>query len=195
MKEGYIKFSLKHKIADAPKHPLFDKFNAARTKLYDMHLIGMNNAGIGFGNISVRAGDNFIISGTATGGKPILSPEDYCEVVGFDVEQNIVYCQGPLKASSETMSHGVIYRKLPAVNCVIHIHNLDLYHKMLDEGYPATPKEATYGTPEIAKEIEKLVTKNNDIFVMAGHEEGVISYGETIEKALSQIITLCENDR
>jgi ribulose-5-phosphate 4-epimerase/fuculose-1-phosphate aldolase len=189
--EGYVKYVAEHTMAPAIETPYWRRLNPVRTKLREMGLVGVTSGGIGFGNLSLRVeGNKFLISGTATGAAPILGPEGYCLITSFDVDENRVVSTGPVKPSSETMTHGVIYGSCEA-NCVIHVHSRAIFDGMIREGYPATPGTAAYGTPDIARSIEKLVNydsgKNEGQIVLAGHDEGVIVYASTIEKAFSLI--------
>jgi len=186
--EGYVKYTAEHTMAPAIETPHWTRLNMARTKLREMGLIGATSGGIGFGNISVRIkGNEFLISGTATGAQPVLGPEGYCLVTSFDVDKNRVVSTGPVKPSSETMTHGVIYRSRPGANCVIHIHSRAVFDGMIRDKYPATPVTAAYGTPGIALAIGKIAAesgKNEGCIVLAGHDEGVIVYGPSVEKTL-----------
>jgi ribulose-5-phosphate 4-epimerase/fuculose-1-phosphate aldolase len=90
------------------------------------------------------------------------------------------------------MTHCAIYQANPLVQCVLHIHSRKLWHRLLDEGYESTPVEISYGTPEMALSLTNLVKanlKSSNLVVMAGHEEGVIAYGEDILSAFDQIKT------
>jgi len=192
--EGYVKYTAEHTMAPAIETPRWEELNRARTKLRELGLVGMTSGGIGFGNLSLRVeGNKFLISGTATGALPILGPEGYCLITSFNLNENYVVSTGPVKPSSETMSHGVIYQFCPSANCVIHIHSRTIFEGMLRNKYPSTPETAAYGTPEIALAIGKLVhhhdsgdsVKNEGSIVLAGHDEGVIVYASTVERALS----------
>jgi len=187
--EGYVKYIAEHTMSPAIEPPNWAELNTARTKLREMGLIGVTPGGIGFGNLSARVkGGQFIISGTATGALPVLNRDGYCLITSVDVDKNRVVSTGPVKPSSETMTHGVIYRACPGANCVIHIHSRAIFDGMIRDGCPATPVSAAYGTPDIARAIGELVLeskKNEGGIVLAGHDEGVIVYGPTVEKALS----------
>ena len=190
--EGYVKYTAEHTMSPAIETLHWEELNRARTKLREMGLVGMTSNGIGFGNLSIRIkGDTFLISGTATGALPVLGPDGYCLITSFDVDENRVVSSGPVKPSSETMTHGVIYRSCPNANCVIHIHSRAIFDGMLRDKYPTSPETAAYGTPDIARAIGKLVRhdskKNEGQIVLAGHDEGVIVYAATVEKALSLI--------
>jgi len=53
-----------------------------------------------------------------------------------------------------------------------------------------TGKDATYGTPEMAYEITRLIKNNpfKNLIIMAGHEEGIISYGRSLKGAADEIL-------
>ncbi|MFM9948205.1 MAG: class II aldolase/adducin family protein [Saprospiraceae bacterium] len=191
--EGYLKF----RAIWTQTQPLPDKeiaeLNHWRSELFDRGLIGVYENGIGFGNISQRlnAGSQFIISGTATGGIPRLNGAHYAIVRQADLAGNALHCEGPVIASSESMSHAVIYREFPEINGVIHIHHLKLWQSLL-HSVPTTPLSATYGTPEMAWSIVALLKatalQELRIFVMEGHEEGIFAFGETLEAAAAVIL-------
>ena len=100
--------------------------------------------------------------------------------------QNSLTCTGPIKASSESLSHAVVYECSPETNAVIHIHNLDMWEKYIYK-FPSTKAHALYGTPEIANEIKRLFSDTNlrvkKFIVMGGHREGIISFGKTLDEA------------
>jgi ribulose-5-phosphate 4-epimerase/fuculose-1-phosphate aldolase len=188
--EGYVKYTTEHTMSPAIETPFWADLNRARTKLHELGLVGATSNGVGFGNISLRVkGNKFLISGTATGALPVLNKDGYCLITSFDVNKNRVVSTGPVKPSSETMTHGVIYQSCPNVNCVIHIHSRTIFDGMSRDKYPSTPETAAYGTPEIALAIGKLVNsydseKNEGCIILVGHDEGVIVYAAAIEKAL-----------
>jgi ribulose-5-phosphate 4-epimerase/fuculose-1-phosphate aldolase len=203
MDEGYVKYHAEHRFAQAQEPPHWAALNEARTRLHALGLIGVYPGGVGYGNVSIRlaaspvSDEKFYISGTATGAKRLLSASDYCLVLSFDIQKNRVESAGPVQASSESMTHGAIYRANPAVRSVIHIHNKAIFEGMLSGGYPATPPTSAYGTPEMAQSIaecvklaEKNSGKNAGVIVMAGHDEGVIAYGGSVEQALSLTLEL-----
>jgi ribulose-5-phosphate 4-epimerase/fuculose-1-phosphate aldolase len=114
-------------------------------------------------------------------------------VNSFNLEENRVSTAGPVRASAETMSHGAVYRSCPAASCVIHIHSRKIFDAMLRDKYPATPLEAAYGTPEMARAIAACVREQSGaqgVIALAGHDEGVLAYGVTVKEALDLIIAL-----
>jgi ribulose-5-phosphate 4-epimerase/fuculose-1-phosphate aldolase len=194
--EGYIKFTCQfEQRAIAIPENIFSALNLCRNQLKAKNWIGTYPDGIGYGNISMRlpGTDQFYISGSATGDLSILEPQHYALVENCEVEKNSIRCCGLIKASSESMSHYMIYKTIPQAMAVVHIHNFDLWKKYLDV-LPTTDKSVTYGTPEMAYEIERILnqpaTVLKQIIIMGGHQEGIISYGTTIEEATEAMLKL-----
>lgn len=194
--EGYVKYQTQRVPKHLPEFSLFNSLNKIRTKLYNKNLIGLYPNGIGFGNISIRYRDeSFIISGTATGTENTLTKDQYCIVTSCDLRNNTVYTEGMIDASSESMSHGIIYATLPEINAVIHIHSRSIFDFMLARKYLKTESHVPYGTPEMAFAIADLITKtekHDGIFVMGGHDEGIIAYGKDLFTAYCLIKNLYE---
>jgi len=187
MDEGYIKFLCNWIEAEPLSiHQLLD-INKWRDTLYNLGLIGAYNNGIGFGNISIRFNNrSFIITGSATGGLITLNENHYVLVDEYNLMQNSITCTGPIKASSESLSHAVIYECSHETNAVIHIHNLDMWEKLIHK-VPTTREDISYGTTEMANEIKRLFKQTNvkteKIIAMAGHKEGIIVFGKTLDEA------------
>lgn len=191
--DGYVKFAALHEWAEAPTHPLLSDLDEARTRLFDLGLVGMHANGVGFGNLSIRDGAGFIISGSGTGGSRVLGTGGYCRVISFDLEANSVTTRGPIGASSESMSHGAVYGSGASTGCVIHIHARELWLRLLQAGEPATDADAAYGTPAMARAVATLVRsldRDAAHFAMAGHEDGVIAYGPDVEAAMGEILRI-----
>jgi ribulose-5-phosphate 4-epimerase/fuculose-1-phosphate aldolase len=182
--EGYIKFHLSWIQKEFEFNDQdYQSLNFYRQKLYDLGLIGAYPNGIGFGNLSFRYHNNeFIISGSATGNYNMLTKEQYALVKEFDIVKNSLRCVGLIEASSESLSHAAIYKANKKINAVIHIHHLDMWEKYVNI-LPTTPKNAEFGTPEIAYEIAKLIVQDSGIIVMEGHPEGIIIYGKSLIEA------------
>ena len=199
--EGYIKFNPHWVKSPSFSYDGLTALMEARQKLYRKNLIGAYPSGIGFGNISVRNplavhSNAFFISGSATGHIPQLTKAHFSLVTKVDIEQNILYCEGPVIASSESMSHAVIYRECPEVQAVVHVHHLEMWRQLLHK-VPTTDAAATYGTPEMAWSIVDLLKKTDlrdtKLFVMQGHEEGVFAFGNSLEEAVEVILSALEN--
>ena len=153
----------------------------------------MDSNGIGFGNLSVRDGrtSNFYITGSATGGLPELTPTDCVRVVAYDFQKNWLRYEGSAIPSSESLTHAAIYESDPATSVVIHCHDSVLWRTLLGRA-PATSKTVAYGTPEMAYEIMRLFKasdmRSKQIFVMAGHESGIVVFGNTLEEAFDVLM-------
>ena len=195
--EGYIKYRCDWQQKSVVKPDEITTLNHWRTRLYQLGLIGQYNNGIGFGNISCRLSpqNSFIVSGTQTGGMPELTSEHYTKVTTFDCQQNYLVCEGAIKASSESLTHGAIYESNPDNNAVVHVHHLKLWQQLLNK-VPTTDPNCEYGTPQMAAQIAKLskltVDKNqlnqdqsnqDKIIIMSGHQEGVITFGQDLQEA------------
>jgi hypothetical protein len=187
--EGYIKFLIKwEKTAPVITTGELEKLNTWRDILYNLGMIGADHEGIGFGNISIRkeGSKHFYISGSATGILKNLNQDHYCLVTGFNFDENSLECTGPIKASAESMSHAAIYSEFPGAGAVIHIHQNLFWNRLLYR-VPTTRKDAEYGTPEMAREIIRLLrepgTLEGRIIVMGGHPDGIIIFGKDLDDA------------
>ena len=187
--DGYIKFRCHWGKTD-PVLPevLFNKINKWRNRLYKMNLIRAYKNGIGYGNLSIRISgtNNFYISGSATGNFKFTGPEHYTVVTNYNYEKNSLICSGPIKASSESLSHAAIYESNKNINAVIHVHHLRMWEKYIND-LPTTNKEFSFGTPEIANDIASLLqnekNSNTGIIIMGGHCEGILFFGIDIDEA------------
>ena len=84
--------------------------------LYGKKLGEKNMSPATSGNISVRCGDNVLITGSGTCLSD-LSPE---EIVLIDKDANLI--EGAIKPSSEKKLHTAIYAIRPDINAIIHCH-------------------------------------------------------------------------
>ncbi len=186
--EGYIKYNCIWEKASPPSEVYLTEINHWRQKLFELELIGVyKDSGIGYGNISTRHpkhNDQFIITATQTGGLEKLSKNHYSLVTACSIEENRVYCRGLQKASSEALTHYIIYNLNNRYNAVMHIHHHKMW-KQLQFKLPTTPRNVTYGTPDIAFEIKRMYDRNileSRIIIMAGHEDGVITFGNNMDE-------------
>jgi ribulose-5-phosphate 4-epimerase/fuculose-1-phosphate aldolase len=181
--DGYIKFNCDWKETPAVSMAEIGDLNTWRDKLYSLGLIGAYPDGVGFGNISIRQNLSFIITGSATGNLRELNARHYSKVVLYDLDKNYLKCIGETKASSESMTHAAIYNLDSKINAVIHVHNLELWEKLLYK-VPTTSKESAYGTPEIAREMIRVISASKTgIVVTEGHKEGIFTYGKDLDEA------------
>lgn len=185
MKDGVIKYKCDLIDSKPVSEALIFDLNHWRTKLYLEGLIGEDVEGIGYGNISQRINlsNEFIISGTQTGNLDLLEARHYSLVKSFNIAKNKLSCEGKIRASSESLTHAIIYESLPEVNCVIHIHNKQMWKNLLFNEL-TTSSESLYGSTELAYEIKELlnavdIAKNN-IIVLSGHEDGIFFFGQKV---------------
>lgn len=189
--EGVIQFDLQWRKTGIIQADL-SALNAWRDIFWKLELIGedpLRYEGYGFGNVSQRhdTGNQFIISGTQTGHITQIDIHHYALVIEFDPDTNRVVAEGPVRPSSESMTHGVIYSLDESVNCVLHVHSPEIWNAASKLSLPLSRAEVAYGTPEMAKEVERLFIETNvreqGIFAMAGHKDGVVAFGSTPEAA------------
>lgn len=186
--EGYIKFQCDWEPGPAPKDPVLSELLKWRDKLYQSGYIGYDSKHkVGFGNISVRTPDDrIIISGTQTGHHPQLNEEHLTEIIEASTEQNRVLCRGPLRASSETLTHVALYEWSSHIRGILHIHDTRMWEQGIHE-LPATAASVPYGTPEMALEIHRLCKAENwndrGLLAMAGHQDGIIAFGPSLQEA------------
>jgi hypothetical protein len=183
--EGSVKYIARHIPAPPFEVRGWQELNRIRTGLYDMHLIGAYPDGTGFGNISIRTNKNeFLISGTDTGAKRVLGPQDYCLVSSVDIAGNTVNSRGPVPASSESMTHGALYESCRDIRCVIHIHSRLIFDGMIRDRCLSTPQDVLYGTPEMAHAVIRCVQGGQEgVIVLSGHDEGVLSYSANPDRS------------
>jgi len=185
---GYVKYQGEHRVLPSADFAGFEELNRVRSRLHQLGLIGRYPNGIGFGNISIRAGasNGFYISGTMTGGLPELTTAHYTRVVAWDFSRNWLRCEGPIQASSESMTHAAIYEEDATAGAVLHVHEMELWQRLLDR-IPTTRRHVEYGTPEMAAEMGRLFRESDvrerRILAMAGHEEGIFAFGATLDEA------------
>ncbi len=185
--EGYIKFNCEWIETGPISKQGLKEIKHYRDQLYQQGLVGVYENGVGFGNISVRQGkeQRFIITGTQTGHVEKLGPEGFVRVLDYKIDKNYVHCEGPLKASSESLTHAMVYEINPSIGGVIHIHHRGLWTKLLHQ--VPTTSQVPYGTPEMAHEVKRLYLetdlKDKKIFAMSGHEEGIVTFGRDLGEA------------
>jgi ribulose-5-phosphate 4-epimerase/fuculose-1-phosphate aldolase len=189
----YVKFTYERARPDIAPFDALAELNECRRKLLELRLIGVDSNGVGFGNLSVREGvsGNFYITGSATGGLPELTPTDCVRVVAYDFAKNWLRYEGAAIPSSESLTHAAIYESDPTISAVIHCHDSVLWRTCLD-CVPTTSKAIAYGTPKMAYEITRLFTvsdvRSREIFVMAGHEGGIVTFGKNLEDAFDVVM-------
>jgi len=195
MIDGIIKYDFHFTQSEPLSVEKFSEIESVRERLYTLNLIGVTKEGIGFGNISRRIDDNsFVITGTQTGHLAKLSGEHYSLVEEYNDKEFYLKSSGSIKPSSEALTHGTIYNLSSNIGAVIHIHSKEIWNFMLTHDYLKT-KDVEYGSVEMIDEVNRIFSTikplSNPKFVMAGHEEGVMAFGEDLvgaEMALMRIL-------
>ena len=186
MREGVIKFRCVWRKARAPPLTAVRGAIALRQRLHAQGLIFPDRQGIGHGNVSVRSSAGFYITGTGTGALDTVSNQHFTNVTQVDVAKNQLACIGPVRASSESMTHYAVYAACPEAKAVIHVHAPKVWKQWVGK-LPTTARRAQYGTPEIAKSTFQLFAETDvqkrKAFVLGGHRPGLIAFGRTIAEA------------
>lgn len=176
-----VKFRTVFLKKDIPQDVRLDdlKYWISRYGFYDLC---QPFAGRSYGNMSfrIKEGSNeFIITSTGQGFREDIKDDKFVKVVKCDLDKNKVEVEGLEIPSSETFSHYVVYKNMPEINAVFHGHCTQLVCSV-DLGFKSTESEKPYGTAEIAREVEKVLGKENFI-VMKGH--GFLALGKDIDEA------------
>ena len=202
--EGVIKFNLEFTPGAAIDSKTIAALNAWRRIFYQLGLIGQDPkryGGLGFGNISCRHSSkqtkkkvsSFLITGSQTAHLSTLSASHYVLVQECSVENNRVNAVGPIKPSSESLTHCAVYQCDPAVNAVVHVHNPEIWNNAEQLHIPGTDSGARYGTTEMARQIQRLLSisgSSSGVIVMKGHTDGMVAYGTSLDDACVGLIRL-----
>jgi len=198
--EGAIKFTLDFQTAPALPATTLAVLNGWRRVLFLLRLIGQDPqryGGLGYGNLSQRlapesdlAAGGFVISGTQTGGLPVLQPDHYSRVLLCDAVHNHVIARGPVKPSSECLTHGTLYSLDTTTRCVMHVHSPEIWRLAGELVIPLTDSTVAYGTPEMAAEVQRIypVSAQCGVFAMGGHQDGVVAFGDSADQAGQRLL-------
>ena len=147
------------------------------------------------GNISIRTGENILITGSGT----CLADLNEEEIVLIDKDCNVV--DGQIKPSSEKNLHSAIYSIRPDINAIVHCHapyvsafavcHIPLSKPIISENvfYFGEIPLAEYAMPSSEKLVENTAKffTNNDAVLMANH--GIIVGGKDIADAYYKMET------
>ena len=193
--EGVIKYACHWQPCDPFQGAQVEMLGQWRDRLYTAGLIGAYPEGVGYGNISLRLNDGtFLISGTQTGHLTYTNPHHYTLVDRWDIEANCLHCTGPVRASSESLTHAALYEYDSTIRAIVHGHHPRLwthYHQVL----PTTRANVPYGTPAMAHEMWRLFRESDNlpqqqVLVMGGHEDGILAFGSSLETAAPRLLNL-----
>jgi hypothetical protein len=191
--EGVIKFKLTLKRAPAPEMNEVIAMEKWRALFFKLGLIGEYPIDkIGYGNLSSRLSKkSFIITGSQTGHLAHLQSHHYTKVTNCDPKKGAVSAEGLIPPSSESLTHYAIYQANQNIQYVFHVHHNKLWKILKSGPYDSIDESVSYGTLEMAEASAKLLSgKSQGIFVMKGHEDGIISYGSTAEEAGKVILDI-----
>ena len=205
--EGVVKFVAEHRAQALDPHRFSDalcRLVAWREILALTGLVGQDPRryeGAGYGNVSIRVGRpsaglgrrSFLITGTQTSGKKDLTLADFAVVERYHFDANRIVSYGRVTPSSESMTHGAAYDLGPHIRCVLHAHSPVLWRAAQALRLPATDPSVAYGTPAMAREVQRLYRQGTfaerRILAMGGHEDGILAIGRSPEEAGQVLIT------
>jgi len=191
--EGVIKFKLTLKRAPAPEMNQVIALEKWRALFFKLGLIGEYPIEkVGFGNLSSRLPKkSFIITGSQTGHLAHLQAHHYTKVIECDLKKGSVTAEGLIPPSSESLTHYGIYEANSAIQYVFHVHHKELWEMLKNGPFDFIDEDIPYGTQEMAQAASDLLfNKTSGIFVMKGHNDGIISYGTSAEEAGRIILDL-----
>lgn len=158
-----------------------------RDILYRLGLVGqdpLRYSGLGFGNLSVRSRkepDTFMVTASQTGGIERLCGMHFCRVIAWKFEPPELWAEGLTSPSSESLTHAAIYESEKRVGAVIHVHCPEIWHQADTIGLAVSDPAAGCGTSALALEMRSMMAalkpSNGGIWILGGHEDGVIAFG------------------
>jgi hypothetical protein len=187
MIDGVIKYNINFNPSTPLQTAQFKAIEELRKRLFSLKLIGVKD-GIGYGNISEKTDKNaFVITGTQTGHLRELNANHYALIEEYNDKEFYLKSSGAIKPSSEALTHGTIYNLNEHIKAVIHIHSKSIWRFMLGSSRYLKTKNVEYGSIEMIEEVNRIFLTipplDNPKFVMTGHEDGVIIFGESLKEA------------
>ncbi|MFC5181399.1 class II aldolase/adducin family protein [Actinomadura harenae] len=147
------------------------------------------------GNISVRAGGRVVV--TPGGARLNRLADKDCPVLDMDGRMR----EEGLAPSSETPMHLAIYRETDAM-AIVHTHSADCvavstlvdelpaihYYTLMLGGVVRVAEYATYGTPELARNVVAALEGGRRAALMANH--GAVALGRDLDEAVENALLL-----
>lgn len=195
--EGVIKYRLDYHPTASQDFPEYAECNAWRTILFQLGLIGQDPTrygGLAYGNISFRLNNSrqFVITGSQTGGLMRLTNEHYSTILSADPKRNHIVAEGAIKPSSEALTHAAVYAAEKSVKAVVHVHSPVIWQHYDALALPDVAPDIHYGTQAMAEAVLDMFNRNllqeKPVFVMLGHEDGIVSFGASIGDASQTLI-------
>lgn len=193
--KGYIQFTCDWERIDHVEYDRLGQVIQWRGLLHDERLLGVDANGVGYGNVSERlpGSDAFVITATQTGHLREVDGSHFAVVHDSDVQRNWIRCSGAIRASSESLSHAVLYHADPRIGAVVHVHNAEAWLRLRDS-VPTTAPSAEAGTVAMAAEIRRVAEGKMGrptVIVMGGHRDGLISFGRDVGEAAAIMLEAC----
>ena len=188
--EGVIQFHHQRKQQQAISNTAYKILEPARQQAFRKKWIGVYPDGVAYGNLSCRlqGETGFYITASQTGSLSNCLAEHYCHIHDYNYQNNQVSYSGCRPPSSESLTHAMFYELDRHISCVLHIHHAQAW-KQLKYVLPTSHEDVTYGTIEMAMEIKRLFHESSlqqsKILVMAGHEDGIISFAEDMTETFA----------
>ncbi|MBN1474081.1 MAG: class II aldolase/adducin family protein [Syntrophaceae bacterium] len=178
---------------------IFSKYRTYKKEVFDASLWLSEHGYFGSlrgsgGNVSVRV-DNTKMAITPSAMKyHDLSVGDIC-IVGFDNKE--IEIKKGRKPSIEARMHGVIYKKRPEINAIVHTHQTyGSVFALLNMPIPSLFDEVSLALGEIidvipyafsgsltlANNVAKKLSNKANAYIIQNH--GILALGENIDKAL-----------
>ena len=138
------------------------------------------------GNLSIRYRDGLIItaSGSNLGN---FEENELIFVKKCRVEDELVLYHGPIKPSSESIMHWLIYKKRPEAAAVIHAHDeFATCSGLLVGEIEESNREELYGSIELANMAIEMFSRAEKIFVLKKH--GYIAVGPDLDSTSDLVV-------
>ncbi len=139
------------------------------------------------GNLSIRYTDGLIISASGCNlGR--IEQDELIFVEHCDAETKRVLYRGPIKPSSESIMHWLIYEDRQDAQAIIHAHDeFATLPELLAGQVEESKREEPYGTIELARMAIETFQRAERIIVLKNH--GYIAIGPDLERTCNLIVS------
>lgn len=138
------------------------------------------------GNLSVRHQDGLIVTSTGSN-LGCLEKNELVFIDQCNADEEKVFYYGPIKPSSETIMHWLIYQKRPEALAIIHAHDeFATCSKLLEGRVHETGCEKPYGSVELARTAIETFERAERIIVLKNH--GYVAVGNSLDEACDLVV-------